>query len=551
MKMINWLISCRLWMCISILMWDCSVGDTPETNSSHKIEKRIVNGDLVQPDQLPWMVYLRNSPNEFNHNNCTAFLVSDRWIITAKHCIAGYSTTTDSLKAAIFGVNGNEIPGLAIKRIVNYPFDNYFAGLNLNDISMLELQGKCTHVLPPDLDYSFISDNRLKELRPEGCGDLMISYVAGWGYSGISQELQNPMLRVAQTPLQLFSDVRMNLPTKVFDTDYNHYLFGGYFERSGPESCGGDSGSPLWLELNSKPKAVAITAAGFGGSRSCGEPGNLGIYLRLSRFEDFIISTKGLAGLRFWEWQNSLQGKSPLGSWHANGAYSDPEKICQVDGHPGIYDSQKLICFQVANDYQLITANAFSMPVGTLDYEYQWQAYEQTAMAFLSCIDENSVWFSNSGSGDVDNFYEPCPEYCRVMISGKYRVGIVRSGQCLTVNNHVLQTNSPPYQRLLARTPQEREEVCPVIASSTTMDVTQSITGGCSGQSVSSSSLKKQAFSTAVNLMLTESSPAAMLLTAPDVKPSETMTSHGLTAGSIYWLWLVISSFFSLYMLSQ
>lgn len=536
----------RRCLLVTSFILNTSLADQSEQRALHNIQKRIVNGELVQTGKLPWMVHLRNIQSENGYNSCTAFLVSDRWIITAKHCIVGFLTSTETLKAAIFGSQGNDIPSLSIKRIVNHPFSEYFDRRDLYDITMLELAGVCSHVPPLKLDFSLISDEKLNALSLAGGGEVTASYVAGWGRSNIPEEFASPRLRLAQTPLQTFSDIALNLPGSVSAKEYGYYLYAGHFNQSGPESCDGDSGSPLWLEQNNTTRAVAITVAGFGGPMDCGEPGKLGIYLRLSRFEDFIISTKGLDGNSLWEWRASQNGVSPTGSWHANGDYSDPEKICQIEGNPGVYDSKQSICFKLSDDYAFSAASHFRMPVGTLDYDYQWQSGQVISEPFSGCSDDGE---SGSGSGLLT---PACQEYCRAPISGKKRVGIVLNGDCLTINDNVLTISSPPYERLLARAAENREEVCPVVASSTTSGINIStLTSTNKYETEFLSITTHTTLSSRTSLAQTSSSVEKLLSQTPivatssissSVDPSATNTPNsGATSTSTNWLLLFAS----------
>lgn len=70
---------------------------------SMAIEERIVGGERVQIDRVPWQVVIHQTMPDGSIMQCGAVLIAPQWILTASHCVL--PTITDHPIDAYFGVS--------------------------------------------------------------------------------------------------------------------------------------------------------------------------------------------------------------------------------------------------------------------------------------------------------------------------------------------------------------------------------------------------------------------------------------------------------------
>ena len=48
---------------------------------------RIVGGDVTEPNEYPWQAAILNKTDELNAVLCGGTLITEKWVITAAHCM--------------------------------------------------------------------------------------------------------------------------------------------------------------------------------------------------------------------------------------------------------------------------------------------------------------------------------------------------------------------------------------------------------------------------------------------------------------------------------
>jgi len=223
------------------------------------VSSRILQGQDAQPESWPWQVALLFY-NEWEGSfsaKCGAALISDRWLLTATHCIDhtyGASRTEPSNWKVVLGAHdlnrpsGREITITPDLFLTNGDFILDMKAGYPNDIALIRLPepvpmqkyGLITIDLPTAHDDFYSAD----------------CYITGWGiteaddpYSGGSVLQEAPARLVPQHTCKSYLDT---MESKILNSQI---CVGG---SNYPTACTGDSGSPLSCKVNGKWKLAGI-----------------------------------------------------------------------------------------------------------------------------------------------------------------------------------------------------------------------------------------------------------------------------------------------------
>ncbi|XP_049635940.1 prothrombin [Suncus etruscus] len=266
-----------------------------EDKSEHEllesyIEGRIVGGQEAEIGLAPWQVMLfRKSPQELL---CGASLLSDRWVLTAAHCLFyppwDKNFTVNDLLVRIgkhsrtrYERNIEKISML--ERIIIHPRYNWRENLD-RDIALLKLKKPIhftDHIAPvclPDRETA----NKLLQAGHKG-------RVTGWGnlketWTVSPGELQPTVLQVVNLPLverQICKDsTRIRVTDNMFCAGYKPD------EAKRGDSCEGDSGGPFVMKspYNHRWYQMGIVSWGEG----CDRDGKYGFYTHVFRLKKWM-----------------------------------------------------------------------------------------------------------------------------------------------------------------------------------------------------------------------------------------------------------------------
>ena len=227
---------------------------------------KIVGGTVANASDNPFQVALlrKSSTNNYSAQFCGGTLYKANVVITAAHCVEGFSATqlqvlTGARKLDGSGVRRN-VSSISIHpRWNNRTFDY--------DVAVLRLSTSATGLPVASLTTS---DGTV--------GSALL--VTGWGT--LTEGGSRPIdLRKATVPL--VSRTNCNDSNSYQGAVSDRMLCAG-FDSGGVDSCQGDSGGPL----TRNGALVGIVSWGAG----CGLPNLHGVYTRVSNVEirDFIIS---------------------------------------------------------------------------------------------------------------------------------------------------------------------------------------------------------------------------------------------------------------------
>uniref|UniRef100_U5ESE3 Putative trypsin-like serine protease n=1 Tax=Corethrella appendiculata TaxID=1370023 RepID=U5ESE3_9DIPT len=247
----------------------------------HTAVELIVDGVAAKSREFPHMAIIGFGDEPKIEYLCGGSLVSDRFIITAGHCL--YSEELGDAKVARLGelsLNSTEDEAFPedFKVIETIPHPEYKASVRYNDIALLKLDRKV--IFSPYIRPICLPQQA--EIRQKR------AIATGWGKIGYSEASSEILLKVT---LDLFTHDEC---TTHFTP--NRRLADGIIETSqlcagsrdsSKDTCQGDSGGPLQVyneEVYCTYTIIGITSFG----KYCGLAGTPGVYTKVYPYIPWI-----------------------------------------------------------------------------------------------------------------------------------------------------------------------------------------------------------------------------------------------------------------------
>ncbi|XP_016977946.2 spaetzle-processing enzyme [Drosophila rhopaloa] len=261
---------------------------------------RIFGGTNTSLWEFPWMVLLQYKKlfSESYSFNCGGALLNSRYVLTAGHCLA--SRELDKSGVALHSVRLGEWdtrtdPDCAVqlnnKRICapnhidieveRFIIHEQYAPNSVdqkNDIALLRLKRSVSYtdyVRPICLPTDDLMQNNFVGYAMD---------VAGWGLTeNLQPSVTKLKITVSVWNLTTCQNKYTTFKVKLDDTQM---CAGG---QLGVDTCGGDSGGPLMVGVNSGGREVFYIAGVTSyGTKPCGLKGWPGVYTRTGHFIDWI-----------------------------------------------------------------------------------------------------------------------------------------------------------------------------------------------------------------------------------------------------------------------
>ncbi|KAF0290381.1 Venom protease [Amphibalanus amphitrite] len=255
----------------------------------------IVGGVTAEVGQFPWLVGVANffSTAPF----CGGAIINERFVVTAAHCLISDTQTVFSRSAITLAVLVNKHLRkdderqikFSIEKIIRHP--DYNRRTVNDDLALLKLkdgEGRLHDLLVSGI----VRPICLPEEPCEGTGrpaclldrDVII---AGWG--SLAEDGAKPTaLQVATVkvlPNEVCRDAYRNAFRGITLTVNDGMLCAGQPD-GGTDTCDGDSGGPMMLEINGKITLVGVVSFG----KFCASPDYPGVYARVSEYTEWIIN---------------------------------------------------------------------------------------------------------------------------------------------------------------------------------------------------------------------------------------------------------------------
>ena len=255
-----------------------------EDLSLNSPEGRIVGGTEVDGiRQYPWQMSLATGfMGLFYQHRCGAALISDKWVLSAAHCLHNLKGEPLYAMGGFLDINNKETAQIT-KVKAYFIHENFVPKLYEQDIAVLRLTAPIVYtpsLLPvclPRPTYSRQGDYNLL------LGQL--ATLTGWGRQWDEGPLAHQLEMVR---LPIISNNRcMNWYNRSGSLQYlpeRTFLCAGW-EGGKMDACNGDSGGPLVVtRADGRAEVAGVVSWGIG----CGDRGRPGVYTRVSQFVPWV-----------------------------------------------------------------------------------------------------------------------------------------------------------------------------------------------------------------------------------------------------------------------
>lgn len=217
-------------------------------------EPLIVGGQTSTTAEHPWMVALTTASSQAAY--CGGALVAPDRVLTAAHCISGYSLSSIRVVAGRTDLRTDEGEQRLVRDVWVHP--GYRSPTTGDDVAVL--------VLDRPVPYATVPLETSRSAYRAGT----LATVLGWGYTS-ERGPSSPVLRSAQVPLVADDDCsaifrEFNPETMVCAGD----------PYGGADACYGDSGGPLVAD----GRLIGITSWGSG----CARERTPGVFVRVASY---------------------------------------------------------------------------------------------------------------------------------------------------------------------------------------------------------------------------------------------------------------------------
>ncbi len=248
---------------------------------------RTYGGNIAPPGYLPWQVGFVDAiaRNIVDGVFCGGALISERWVLTAAHCITDSRALGGNAHPSRFFMVIGETkmhPGVIRHRAKNIIVHSSWKQPTTTrldqDIALVELETPVT--FSPEIQPVTLPWPDDRQLLQDGAPLL----VSGWGFT---EENRNSY-DLLHTTVNILSNSNCSTIGR-----YEEFLTGNMVcaHKPGSDTCSNDSGGPAIVFSNSGPVLLGLASWGY----ECGSNTNPGVYVRVGRYLNWLSAQTGLS----------------------------------------------------------------------------------------------------------------------------------------------------------------------------------------------------------------------------------------------------------------
>lgn len=243
--------------------------------SCHLSNPLIMGGTVARPQEHPHFALVGWEINGKIDFKCGGTLISDRFIISAAHCLMHHGRSPTIIRLGEYDLRRTDDSNhkdFRISSIVKHPDYRFY-----NDIALIELNET----------VKFTKEIRPACLWSQDNFGVNKAVAIGYGYTNYMSDTSNILQEVT------LDIINRNICTKLVsrgrklkDGLIDTQICAGVL-KGGKDTCPGDSGGPLQITLRNQPcikYIIGVTSLG----RMCGISNSPGIYTRISKYIDWI-----------------------------------------------------------------------------------------------------------------------------------------------------------------------------------------------------------------------------------------------------------------------
>ena len=245
------------------------------------VNRRVIGGYRARKGEFPYQAILRERNNGKQY--CGGTIISDKWILTAGHCVVDENNIPDLLYSpeeieVVVGSNCVKSVKMVYKveKLIPYKGFRKQNKTVINDIALIKVNGSLIRrgytnkALLPSRNQSFVGRK---------------GTASGFGFTRPKDDFsQSPILRAVNLNIMPPEDCVKDHGNKFIPSSM---LCVGD-KRGGKDTCEGDSGGPLVVSTSAGPVLAGIVSWG---DIWCGRPDKPGVFTNVAAFVDFIRGT--------------------------------------------------------------------------------------------------------------------------------------------------------------------------------------------------------------------------------------------------------------------